>query len=174
MSSGCSVSTCRLKWGQPGTARTLCLHHTVLLSDGQMPTTGRTGFQVRVWICRLPLSPPPSSLMGLTLGLSHLRVLQGLEEKKRHGALLPTDGVLNFMSLEIIAERCNQTIFRSTGQLHTTSLTSITEKQKLAPRRFWVIRTYCECQGASHTFQRILSLLSAASLVISYRIQQIS
>lgn len=155
MSSGCSVSTCRLKWGQPGTACTLCLHHTILLSDGQMPTTGRTGFQVHVWIGRLSLSlsPPPSSLMGLTLDLSHLCILQGLEEKKRHSALLPTDGVLNFMSLEIIAERCNQTLFRSIGQLHTTSLTSITEKQKLAPHRFWVIRTYCECQGASHTFR---------------------
>lgn len=45
--------------------------------------------------------------MGLTLDLSHLHILYGLEEEKRHSALLPTDGGLNFMSLEIIAEMCN-------------------------------------------------------------------
>lgn len=142
-------------------------HHTFPLRDGQIPTTGRTGSKVHLWVCLLSLSalslhlpalsPPPSSLLLLlslgssSLDLSHLHSLPGLEEKEKqwNRLSLPCWRVLNFISQDHGGEESVDHSPKGKPSPNT-GLASVLRKQRLTPLRFWVVRTYCECLCARH------------------------
>lgn len=124
----------------------------------------------------LPLPNPSFTLASSSLDHSHLHILLGLRERKRleNRPPRPYWPVLIFMSVEIMAERSTWAILRSARLPYTTSPASIFGKQMLTPLRFWVVHTYCECQGSSHTFKSTLLLVhSPHEPVLSCEIQQI-